>query len=32
VDFFESPEGLAALHAIVLAAHLVFSFLGQRLL
>ena len=29
VDFFESPEGLAALHAIVLAAHLVFSFLGH---
>ncbi len=29
VAFFESPTGLQMLHAIVLAAHLVFSFLGH---
>jgi len=28
-DFLESPQGLQLLHAIVLAAHLVFSFLGH---
>ncbi|MDP6944208.1 MAG: DUF6399 domain-containing protein [Myxococcota bacterium] len=29
IDFFESPQGLLVLHAIVLAAHMVFSFIGH---